>query len=58
VRGKARIFKQVGDRQRHILYMRALDAKKTNPHCKALYDRLVEKGKNKKPHLLLFVINY
>jgi hypothetical protein len=29
-------------------FLAALNAKKTNAACKALYDRLVEKGKNKK----------
>jgi len=28
--------------------MCALNAKKTNAQCRALFDRLVEKGKNKK----------
>ena len=33
---------------RHTLYMCALNAKETNGACKALFDRLVAKGKNKK----------
>ena len=33
---------------RHTLYMCALNAKSTNAGCKALFDRLVAKGKNKK----------
>jgi transposase len=48
IRGKVRICKQGGGQLRHTLYMCALNAKKTNPQCKALYDRLVAKGKNKK----------
>lgn len=48
IRGKVRISKIGGKQLRHTLYMCALNAKATNPACKALYDRLVEKGKNKK----------
>lgn len=48
IRGKTRICKQGGGRLRHTLYMCALNAKETNPACKALFDRLVAKGKNKK----------
>jgi transposase len=48
IRGKVRICKQGGDHLRHTLYMGALNAKATNPQCKALFDRLVAKGKNKK----------
>ena len=48
IRGKTKICKQGGGRLRHTLYMCALNAKKTNPACKALFDRLVAKGKNKK----------
>jgi len=32
--------------------MCALNAKSTNPACKALFDRLVAKGKNKKPAII------
>lgn len=52
IRGRVRICKQGGKQLRHILYMCALNAKKTNAHCRALYDRLVEKGKNKKAALI------
>lgn len=52
IRGRVRICKQGGKQLRHILYMCALNAKKTNPQCKALFDRLVEKGKNKKAALI------
>jgi transposase len=48
IKGRVRISKIGGTQLRHILYMAALNAKKTNAACKALYDRLVEKGKNKK----------
>ena len=48
IRGKVRISKKGGKQLRHILYMCALNAKTTNPACKALFDRLVAKGKNKK----------
>lgn len=48
IRGKTRICKQGGGRLRHTLYMCALNAKETNPACKALFDRLVARGKNKK----------
>lgn len=48
IRGKVRICKMGGRQLRNTLYMCALNAMKTNPACKALYDRLVAKGKNKK----------
>ena len=48
IKGRVRISKIGGRQLRHILYMAALNAKKTNAACKALYDRMVEKGKNKK----------
>jgi transposase len=48
IRGKVRICKMGGSHLRNTLYMCALNAKKTNPACKTLYDRLVAKGKNKK----------
>ena len=48
IKGKVRICKQGGGRLRHVLYMCALNAKETNKECKALFDRLVAKGKNKK----------
>ncbi|MBK8444284.1 MAG: IS110 family transposase [Sphingobacteriales bacterium] len=52
IKAKVRICKQGGDHLRHTLYMCVLNAKQNNPHCKALYDRLVEKGKNKKAALI------
>jgi transposase len=48
IRGRVRICKQGGSLLRHTLYMCALNAKETNAGCKALFDRLVTKGKNKK----------
>ena len=48
IRGLVRICKQGGSLLRHTLYMCALNAKETNAACKALFDRLVAKGKNKK----------
>ena len=48
IKGKVRISKIGGKQLRHTLYMCALNAKATNASCKALYDRLVAKGKNKK----------
>lgn len=48
IRGKVRICKTGGKKLRNTLYMCALNAKKTNPACKELFDRLVAKGKNKK----------
>ncbi|WP_432223084.1 transposase [Flavobacterium sp. TMP13] len=52
IRGRVRICKQGGQQLRNILYMCALNAKKTNSHCRDLYDRLVAKGKNKKAALI------
>lgn len=52
IRGKVKICKQGGKRLRHVLYMCSLNAKANNPACKALYDRLVAKGKNKKLALI------
>jgi len=48
IRGKSKICKQGGSQLRHILYMCALNAKENNRSCRALYNRLVAKGKNKK----------
>jgi transposase len=52
IRGKVRISKIGGKQLRHTLYMCALNAKANNSACKELYDRLVEKGKNKKLALI------
>lgn len=52
IKGKTRISKIGGGQLRRTLYMCALNAKKTNAACKALFDRLVEKGKNKKAAII------
>ena len=52
IRGRVRICKQGGSLLRHTLYMCALNAKATNRACKALFDRLVAKGENKKLALI------
>jgi transposase len=52
IKGRVRISKIGGGQLRHTLYMCALNAKSTNKACKALYDRLVAKGKNKKLALI------
>lgn len=52
IRGRSKICKQGGSRLRHILYMCAMNAIKTNKQCKALFERLVAKGKNKKVALI------
>lgn len=52
VRGQSRISK-VGNRKlRNLLFMCSFTACKCNPACKALYDRIVAKGKSKKLALL------
>lgn len=43
-----RICKKGGKVLRTALYMCALNAMQTNPHCRALYQRLLAKGKKKK----------
>lgn len=52
VHGKAKICKMGLGSIRKKLYMCALSARKCNPACKALYDRLVEKGKAAKLALI------
>ncbi|MBE7174600.1 MAG: IS110 family transposase [Williamsia sp.] len=47
VKGKAHICKLGNSRIRQLLYMASMQAKKANPACAALYDRLVESGKPK-----------
>lgn len=49
--GKARLSKAGPSRIRAVLYMAAVVATKYNPHVKALYDRLLAKGKAKKAAL-------
>jgi transposase len=48
VRGKARITKMGGALLRGKLFVCSFSAKKSNAACKALYERLVAKGKNGK----------
>jgi hypothetical protein len=55
--GRVRISKIGGKQLRHILYMAALNAKKTNAACKALYDRPWKKGRTKNWPLLPFATN-
>lgn len=47
VKGKAHICKLGNSRIRQLLYMASMQAKKANPACAALYDRLVGSGKPK-----------
>lgn len=52
VRGKARISKMGGALIRSKLFMCSWSARKANSACRALYDRLVAKGKNGKLALI------
>ena len=52
IRGKARITKMGGALIRSKLFMCSFAAKKKNQACRALYDRLVAKGKNGKVALI------
>jgi len=52
VRGKARITKMGGALIRSKLFMCSWSARKANGACRALYDRLVAKGKNGKLALI------
>jgi len=52
VRGKARISKKGNPMMRNHLFMCSFTACSRNPQCKALYDRLVAKGKSKKLALI------
>jgi transposase len=52
IRGKVRITKMGGSLIRSKLYVCSFSAKKSNAACKALYDRLVAKGKNGKLALI------
>ena len=47
VKGKGHICKLGCSRIRQLLYMASMQAKKANPACQALYDRLVAGGKPK-----------
>ena len=52
IQGKPRICKRGGKPLRDVLYMCAMNAMKTNPACKALYERLRAKGKTGKQALI------
>ena len=52
IKGKTRITKMGGSLIRSKLYVCSFSAKKSNAACKALYDRLVAKGKNGKLALI------
>ena len=47
VLGRARLSKAGPARMRAVLYMAAVVAKRSNPHVKAVYDRLLARGKSK-----------
>jgi transposase len=47
VRGKARLSKDGPARIRAVLYMAAMTSIQHNPHIKALYQRLLTRGKAK-----------
>jgi len=52
VRGKTRISKRGYPLMRNYLFMCSFTACNKNPQCKALYDRIVAKGKSKKLALI------
>ena len=52
IRGKVRITKMGGSLIRSKLFMCSFSAKQSNAACKALYERLVAKGKNGKVALI------
>ncbi len=52
VRGRASISKQGNGKLRNLLFMCSFNACKSNKACKALYERLVAKGKSKKLALI------
>ena len=52
IHGKSRIYKRGGKNLRDVLYMCSMNAIKTNPACKALYDRLRANGKTGKQGLI------
>lgn len=55
VRGKSRISKVGNKQMRNLLFLCAFNACKYNVACKALYDRIVAKGKSKKLALIAVV---
>ena len=52
VKGRSRISKMGNAKLRNLLFMCSFNACKYNAACKALYDRLVAKGKSKKLALI------
>ena len=52
VRGRSRISKMGNPKLRNLLFMCSFTACKNNKACKALYDRIVAKGKSKKLALI------
>lgn len=52
IQGKPKICKRGGKPLRDVLYMCAMNAMKTNPACKALYERLRARGKTGKQGLI------
>ena len=52
VKGRARISKIGNQKLRNLLFMCSFNACKYNKACKALYDRIVAKGKSKKLALI------
>jgi transposase len=52
IQAKPKICKRGGKPLRDVLYMCAMNAMKTNPACKALYERLRAKGKTGKQGLI------
>lgn len=52
VRGKSRISKMGNQKLRNLLFLCSFNACKYNTACKALYDRIVAKGKSKKLALI------
>ena len=52
IHSKSRIYKRGGKNLRDVLYMCSMNAIKTNPACKALYERLRANGKTGKQGLI------
>ena len=52
VKGRPRISKMGNARLRNLLFMCSFNACKYNAACKALFDRIVAKGKSKKLALI------
>ncbi len=52
IQGKPSIYKRGGKNLRDVLYMCYMNATKTNPACKALYERLKAYGKPGKQGLI------